>query len=276
MTASKSRESRLPRTVLVVNDANYLDIASDPKEVALLAQRDAMIVPYGANPEFFSEQVHRVRELLDEAGQLTPGTLLIKSPYDTTTYSHADAAIEEFTNTKYNAIGRIAGLLGATRVEFIDATVERTNRTWTAALSAPIKMMRGEAKFKREVEQRVRRRMAGTMTFAGGSADISGARAYMEHKQLSFDTQLNDLVELRSGRSVVESYEMTFSGVKEADANFSAALDLAGAGPIKDLKIGASFVQTVSSASEIEIEMRITFPSAAPTADTPPNEAAAG
>lgn len=261
MTAAPPQDSRLPRTVLVVNDADYLNLASNPKEVALLGQRDALIVPYAANPEFFPQQVRRVRELLDEAGQLAPGALLIKSPYDSTTFSYADAAIEDFTNAKYNAVGRIAGLLGATRVSFVNATVERTDRSWSASLGAPAKFFTGEAKAKREVTQRIKKRITGEMTFAGGTADVVEARAFMQLTQLSSDPQLNSLVELRSGASPVESYKMTFSGAKEADANFSAALNLAGAGAIKNLKIGASFVQTVSTAREVEIELSITFPS---------------
>lgn len=264
MTARDSREPRLPRTVLVVNDADYLDIASDPNDVTLLGQRDALIVPYAANPQFFAREVNRVRDLLDDAGQLAPGTLLIKSPYDSTSYSFADAAIEDFTRAKYDAIGLTAGLLGATRVEFIDVTVERTDHSWVASLGAPIKYFAAEAKAKREVKERVKRRIAGTLEFAGGNPDISGARAYLKRRQLSSDPQLNELIDLRSSSNVTR-YEVAFSGAREAEANLSAALDLAGAGPVKGLKIGASFVRSVSSASEIEIELRITFPSETPS-----------
>lgn len=249
----------LPRSIFIADDLTYWKIAGDPSNVDLLADRDAMIVSYLAEPEVNEVEVTSVRALIDAAGQLSRGALLVRNPYADNSYALADHAIAEFTGAKYRALARVAGLLGATRVDVREVKVEHSKLTWAAGIRAALKGGQGDAEATREVKKKVENSLKGQFTYDGGPTDVVAAQEFLGRRKLTADQQLMDLVELRSGKNTIRRYHMTIDGVREADANFKAAVNLANAGPVKLLGVGAAFSQTVSTLSRIEIEIEITF-----------------
>ena len=251
--------SPLPRSVLVVDDRTYWRIAADASSVDLLADAEAMIVPYSATPEVNSGEVARVRDLVQASGQLSTGALLIKNPYDDSGYELADFAIEAFASAKYHALANVARLLGATSVAFLEARVEQANSKWVADIKAAVKLGSGDAEASREVKKKVEDSLEGRIEFPGGDPDIDAAVAYLGRRRLASDQQLASLVDMRSGDNSMNSYKMLINGAKEADANFRSAVNLANSGPVKMLGVGASFTRTVRMVSRIEIKIEITF-----------------
>lgn len=251
--------ARLPRSVLVVPDHVYQQLASGADSVDLLQRTDAMVVPHSARPAFLEKEIVQVRRHLDQAGQLLEGLILIKNPFDDDTYEHADRAIAAFAADKYHVMAKVAGLLGAIDVKFEDARIETEASSWAADLATRVKLGKGSASAKREVEKQVTSRIDAHMSFPGGQPSPDAAREYLRDRNLSRDSHLRRLIELREGPHAVLGYEMTVNGLSESESNLRCALDLANVGPVKLLEIGATFARTAKDVKQVNITTRITF-----------------
>lgn|GEM_PF-2494561 len=250
-----------PRSVVVVSDDDYRRMAGSPQAVDLLKNQVALVVPLSAEPEYNGELVEGVRELLVDSDQLVPGALLIKSPFGRMSFEHADVAIEAFASAKYLAVANVARLLGAREVHFMEAKVEVESDSWAADLTAKLPAFGGKAEARRELKKKVDARMTGRMVFPGSSPSLSEATEYLNIQNLAHDDQLQKLVAMRTGENPVEEYSMRMSGTREAEANFTSAISIANAGPMKALNVGAKFVRTAQLVRNVEIVIDIKFPS---------------
>lgn len=249
----------LPRTVLVADDDLYLQLENDPRSVPLLEDLDAMIVPYRQAAGVNSRQVSAIRDVLLASGQLTRDALLVRSPYEASSYEPAESAPEVFASTKYHAVAVVAGLLGATTMQIVEATVDRTTGRWGSDLSLKLPLFGGGAKASREVTKRLEKRLEAKTTYVGSDPDPDAALAYLSTRNLLTDPQLRGLVELRSGKNLAAKYTLTFNGTRESATNLKAALDLASSVPLKRANVGATFTRTFESISTIAITTEITF-----------------
>lgn len=254
------RDLQMPKSVLVASDSLYSELAGGANSVHLLQKLDAMVVPYSTTPYFNELRVIQVRDHLDQCGQLIEGSLLIKNPYDPDTFELAENAIAAFAADKYLAMAKVAGLLGAVEVTFGEARIESEQTEWAAGLKARFKIGNGEASVKREVQRQVTSRIDAHLTYPGGRPSPEQARGYLARRNLSRDTQLEALVELRSGPNAVISFDMKMNGTRESESNLRCALDLANAGPVKLLQIGATFTKTAKLVKDVEITTQIRFP----------------
>ncbi|WP_166867143.1 hypothetical protein [Salinibacterium sp. ZJ70] len=255
----------LPRSILVVEDVTYHEIARDPATVQLLEDVEAMVIPFAAEPELNTQAVLATRTLLREAGQLARGALLVRNPYQERAFEYADTAIESFASEKYLALANVARLLGATRVTYGEVRVEATDSTWIAGAKAKVAIGKLDNETRRRVEKKVERAIKGEHVFAGGAPDTDAALEYIRRRRLVTDQRLNLLVEMRSGHNLIHRFQMITNGLKESNTNFRAALELANAGPAKAIGAGGSFSHTASRLSSIEITIDIEFGEAAAT-----------
>lgn len=259
MTEGLSESPVRPRTVLVADDQLYFRIAQDPQNVHLLDDTSAMIVPFRGRPEVNEAQVQAIRTLLENAGRLVPRALLILNPYDADSYEIADDAIEAFSVAKYHAFANVSRLLGAKEVRFLDARIESERADWQAKVAALLPVGGGEAEASRDIVKRIEERLSGRLQFMGGAPEPDAASEYLRRSHLSHDPVLRSLVDMRTGGNLITSYEFTLSGTRESTANLSSALQIASAGPVKALEIGAKFSTTAQSVRDIEIKTEITF-----------------
>src|SRR5690606_32223122 len=204
-------------------------------------------------------QVASIRDVLSAAGQLIPGALLIKNPYQTASYEFADFAIETFASAKYHALAEVARLLGAKTIHFVHAKVDHDVARWGGGATAQIPAAGGEAEVSNEVTKKLEERLEGEMMFTGSDAAPEDALACLRERNLTNDPQLQGLVEMRTGANPILQYKMTLSGTRESAANLTSALKIANAGPVKAVNIGTSFSRTANSISSIEITTKITF-----------------
>lgn len=252
---------KIPRSVLVASDTLYLRLVGDPSSIHLLQKVDAMVVPYSLSPQFHDRAVVLMREHLDRSGQLSEGSILVKNPYDADSFELAENAIGAFAAEKYRALAKVAALLGAVDVSFREARVESQQSNWSANVRARFKVADGSADAKRQVKKQVTSRIDAHLTFPGGSPSPEAALDYLERRNISHDRDLAALIELRSGPYPVLSYEMKLNGTRESESNLQCALDLANAGPVKVLKVGATFARTAKFVKDVEISTKIRFPS---------------
>lgn len=248
-----------PRSVLVVDDRMYRELAQSPDSVELLEDLDAMVIPFSGAPEVHEAEVSAMRALLLDAGQLVPKALLVKNPYETESYEFAQHAIETFASAKYHHLANAARLLGAREIHFLEARAERDAASWSGAANVKVPAGGGSADISSEVSKKVEERLEGRMAFPGGAADAEAALAYLRRRRLSNDQQLMSLVEMRMGENPISDYKMTLSGTRESAANIHSALAIANAGPVKVADIGASFRATAETVNRIEITTEITF-----------------
>lgn len=253
-------EEKMPRSVLVASDALYFKFAGDPEAIHLLEGTDAMVVPYSTSPHFNDQEVLRVREHLSRTGQLAAGSLLIKSPYDSESFEVSENAIATFAVEKYRAMAKVAALLGASEIKFEQARIETANSKWSANLNTRFKVGGGKAEAKRDVRKHLTSRLDSHLKFRGGSPSPDEARAHLVQRNIFHDRELAALIDLRTDPNRVEHYQMTISGSLESESNLQCALDLANAGPVKLLQIGATFARTVNVVMNIEISTTIEFP----------------
>jgi len=253
-----SEVTPLPRSVLVVDDHLYREISDSPDSVDLLDDLDAMVIPYSARAEVNGVEVASIRRLLLDAGQLAPGSLLVKNPYTPDTYEPAELALEAFALAKYHALANVAKHLGATKVSFIDAQVENAESSWNAGAKAKTPAAKADIQVSREVKQKIAKKLHGEMTFDGAAPDIDSALESLRIRNLMSDQQLRYLIELRTGANPIASYKMTLSGTRESSANLRSALSLAVSVP-KSGDGSASFTKVVNTISDIDITTEITF-----------------
>lgn len=249
----------LPRSVLIASDGDYSDLAQDPESVLLLDDVDAMVIPYSTNALSNVAETAMIRDVLQAAGQLVPGDLLIKNPYETARYELAEHAIDTFASAKYHVLANVARVLGAREVRFIEAKVDIGTRKWDAdaKVKAPVAVV--DANISNEVTDKLKQRLEGLMTFPGGTPAPEDALDYLRRRNLSNDQQLRDLIEMRTGVNPISSYKMTFSGTRESAANLKSALKIANSTPVKAVSIGPAFSRSAESISDIELTTEITF-----------------
>jgi hypothetical protein len=253
-------DMKMPRSVLVAPDDLYIRLAGDPNSVGLLRDLNAMVVPYTLKPQLNEQQVLAVRERLAAAGQLSRGALLIKNPYDSSTYVLAERAIETFARAKYDAIANVARLLGAREIHFVEAKIETHTITWVAGIKAKLQGAAADGSTTREVKTRLKTRLEGLITISDPETAPDDAMAYIERCNLSGDLELMTLVRMRKGPGgLLKSRTMKMSGTQESEANIRSALSIANAGPMKAIQIAPSFTATAQSIREIEIITEIKF-----------------
>jgi len=249
----------LPRSVLIVTDQRYLQIAQSPEGVGLLDDPDALVIPYSGRAQVNEALVSAVRDRLRKAGQLVPGSLLIKNPYDAESFEFAENAIEAFASAKYNAMANVARLLGAKEVHFMEAKIETRSQEWQFGLKVRGKLAKGGGHASNEVKDQLKAQLTGQLFFPGSDPDIEEAVAYISRRNLTNDQQVKDLVELRSGSNRITRQLVKISGTRDSESNFRSAANLANAGPVKMLKAGTTFTKTASMIRNIEISTEIVF-----------------
>lgn len=260
MADDSSSSPRRPRSVLVVEDNFYHRLASDPDDISLLEDRDAMIVPYSAKPDFHHSVVNALRDMLLDSGQLIPGALLVKNPYETASYEFAEHAVESFASAKYHALANTARLLGAREVRFLEAKASSTTMRAGGSAKAKVAVVDVNADATQELAKKLGERLEGHLTFPGSDPSTDEATAYLQRRNLANDQQLKDLIEMRTGRNPIQAYQMTLSGTRESTAALKSALKISAAAPIKAvIDIGATFSRTAESMSNIEIVTEIVF-----------------
>ncbi|MEJ1922509.1 hypothetical protein [Microbacterium sp. KHB019] len=206
-------------------------------------------------------QVDAVREVLRAAGQLIPGSLLIKNPYEAEVFEFSEYALESFASAKYHHLATVAKLLGATDVRFEDAKIERQTTSTNGGVKALIPGFGGaDADVSKEVARKLDARLEGHFTFGGDEPDPRAALDFLRLHNLANEQQMRSLVEMRTGSNPVQGYRMTLSGTRESDANLRAALSIAESiSGKKGVSVGATFTREVKSIRSIEITTSIKF-----------------
>lgn len=255
---SPERNVVLPRSALVVGDAEYEDISRTPASVIALQDPEAVVVPYSSAPVANRDIVLAVREILQTAGQLASGTLLILDPYETSSYVSSADALQTFVVAKYHHLAVVASLLGATAMTIDSTEVEKSRTKMRGNLKTGFKLFGGRASGTAEIVKALDEQLQMNTQFAGSPPECDAARDYIREHKLTGDHTFKALVDMRSSQNPVREYTMVLNGTKESQTNIEAAVRIATA-MAASVDVDGEFA--TAAHSTVKIRTTITFES---------------
>lgn len=247
------------RSVLVLEDREYQKISTSPKSVELLADTQALIVPYSMAPDQNRALIEHIRVLLTDGGMLKAGQLLIRNPFEDEAFEPAAGAIESFASAKFGHMAAVAGLLGARRVFFenSEVDVQQSKRATTGKFGWL--GSKGSGNLNAEVEERLKKKIQAEYLFQGSSPSPEEAIDYLRAHRLDRDPELQSLVKLRSGSNLMSAFTMNFNAIRESKSNLDCGADLALKLPSGSGNVGSTFAQQSKAIRNIEITTEIQF-----------------
>lgn len=246
-----AREQR--RVILVLTD-----------EEARAGRRDAGMVDYFDSdeaavvtiPNSLSLNDPLVRQL-SEQNRLHPGHLLIQSPYNPSKYELADSAVTEFAVAKFMLITRVCQLLGASSVKVDNVIAESRTETIESDASGGTILQSGSADIDISLSRKVRERLELQDTFAGGNADVEGARSELARAGLAGDATLESLIDMRASGNTLTKREIKLSLTQELSHNLQVAAKYSG---LKLVRLSTNFKRQVAENVDVILQATITFP----------------
>ncbi len=247
-----------PRVAVVVSDRTYRNIANDERMAYLLETPDSLVVPYSAAPVAQAERVVAVREQLIDRDLMATDQLLVRNPYDPTSYEYADDALETFVKAKYYHLASIAAHLGASSIKFLKVEIQQDKSDAAGDLKANVKVAKADAKFARTIKNRLEGRFDAATDLAGKPVDVEAARAFMLERRLANDPDVLGLIDLCAVGNPVRTHRVKMDGLRESTRSLKAGLELTTNLGIK-LGDGGLFTRAVESISSIEVTTEIVW-----------------
>jgi hypothetical protein len=248
----------LPRSVLVVSDAEYEEISHTPGSVAALQDPESAVIPFSSTPVANRAIVDAVRSILRSTGQLASGTLWILDPYEARSYVNSTDAIQTFVVAKYHHLAVIASLLGATSMKIDSKEVERNRTKMGGNFRLGVKVFGSQGSGTADIEKALDEQLQLETVFAGSLPDREAALEYIREHKLASDHTFTALVDMRNDRNPVREYSLMLNGTKEAQTNIQAALKITVAVP-SAVNFSGDFAMTAHSISDVKIRTTITF-----------------
>lgn len=247
-----------PRVAVVVSDRTYRNIANDERKAYLLETPDSLVVPYSADPVAQAKRVVAVREQLIDRDLMATDQLLVRNPYDPTSYEYADDALETFVKAKYYHLASIAAHLGASSIKFLKVEIEQDKSDTAGDLKANVKVTKADAKFARTIKNRLEGRFEAATDLAGKPVDVEAARAFMLERRLANDPDVLGLIDLCAAGNPVRTHRVKMNGLRESTRSLKAGLELTTNLGMK-LGGGGLFTRAVESISSIEVTTEIVW-----------------
>lgn len=247
-----------PRVAVVVSDSNYRSIANDERRASLLETPDSLVVPYSVDPVAQVERVAAMREQLVARDLMAIDQLLVRNPYDRTSYEYADNALEVFVKAKYYHLASIAAHLGATSIKFLKVEIEQDRSDVAGDLRVRAKVARADAKFASSVKGRLEGRFEAETELAGKRVDVEAARSFMLERNLATDPDVRGLIDLCAVGNRLRMHRVKVNGLRESTRSLQAGLELT-TNLSMDIGGGGQFTRAAESISSIEVTTEISW-----------------
>ena len=197
---------------------------------------------------------------LVEAGLLTPGAVLVLSPFNTGTYALESEAELAFEREKVQLISQLCQLLGATSVTSDTSTlrIDEDVRKATAGLSRKIgRVTPYKAKGAVTISERDERRhnLKVADSYPGGEPDLEAARLFVATHRLG-DPEVLGLVTARAGANALQSRRITVVYEGKQDRNLDIAADVT----IPVGTIAGTFRRNRTTRQRVSLDLAIQFP----------------
>jgi hypothetical protein len=194
------------------------------------------------------------------AGLLTPGAVLVLSPFNTGNYAHEAEAELAFEREKVQLISQLCQLLGATAVTSDTSTLRIEEDVRKASTGVGRKIGRaipykanGQVRISEQDERRHSLRVADR--YPGGPPDVAAARRFVEVHRLG-DPEVLGLVTARSGSNTLKSRRITVVYEGKQDRNLDIAADVG-------IPVGtatAKFTRRHTTRQRVSLDLDIQFP----------------
>lgn len=241
------------RIVFVVDQKTIDSLETDPTARELLLREDAALIHAATDPD----QTDPVTRGLESQGLLTPGAVLVLSPYRDGDYAPLDEAMDRFSLQKWTALSTLCAFLGARSlsVEVIEDTLTSTRVTFGAGGGrGPVKVAgKGDVK---HMEAFVAQ-MNLEDTYSGGECDIQRATDFLTTSGLGADPAIRSLAESRSfPGNTLATRSLTIDLSRESERTIDAALTIKVPAV---LNAQATFQHAKESKAHYRVTMKISF-----------------
>jgi hypothetical protein len=197
---------------------------------------------------------------LVEAGLLTPGAVLVLSPFGTGTYALESEAELAFEREKVQLISQLCQLLGASSVRSDTSTlrIDEDVRKATAGVSKKIGRVtpykaKGAVTISEKDERRHNLKVADR--YPGGAPDLDAARQFVAKHRLG-DPEVLGLVTARAGANTLKSRRITVVYEGKQDRNLDIAADVT----IPAGTLAGTFRRSRTTRQRVSLDLDIQFP----------------
>lgn len=186
-----------------------------------------------------------------------PGVMLIQSPFEPDIYEDAATAPERFALDKYIIFSELCQRLGAKAVVVNHVKVERQQDTLSTKVSGERPIGSIEGNIDRELTRKFSEQMTMTLKFSGSSADIAGAQQLLQSRNLTRDSCMSSLIEMRKeGPNQLMSRKLVINLSSETKKNLSIAARITVPGFVS---LGIDYKTTSSRQLDYVVTLDVQF-----------------
>jgi hypothetical protein len=200
-----------------------------------------------------------VARLIDE-GQLTPGAVLVLSPFNTGNYAPEADAEMVFEREKIQLISRLCQVLGAVQVTSDTTTLTIDQTVTKGALTIGKKVGRltpykGKGELTLDEREEWRQNLKVHDLYPGGPPDLTEARRMVAAHRL-VDPEIYSLVEARDQANQLQSRRITVVYEGKQDRNLDIAADVG----LPAVSGAAKFRRSRTTRKRVSLDLDIRFP----------------
>ncbi len=195
---------------------------------------------------------------LRDRGQLSPGAVLIQSPFSTDEYLPVEHAALSLARLKHMLFSALCRHLGASEVlvNTVEARKRRLSQSGTVTVGGLTH--RGDVSVDQTASDALKSQMHLHDVFDGGGADIPEAERFLRTFHLDHDTELSALVDMRRGSgNPLRERTLSISLSREAESQIQVAARLQIPNGIG---IDANFKRFVDEVYDYTEQVTVKFP----------------
>ena len=247
-------ERRAFRRVVFVVDQKTIDsLETDPTARDLLLREDAAVLLATTDPD----HADPVTRLLEAQGLLSPGSVLVLSPYRDGGYAPIEDAMDRFSLQKWTALSTLCAYLGARSltVQVIEDTESESRATFGVDVGrGPVKVSgKGGVKHLENLAAQ----MDLNDEYLGAAWDLERANEYLATSGLGAEPEVASLVDARSfPGNMLSKRTLRVDLSRESERTIDAALAIKVP---TVLDIGAKFQHVSKNKAHYRVTVEVNF-----------------
>lgn len=248
---NKLPENPAERQIIIVGDDVFLNQAREEEQAWFEKRPEVCIV--NVDDDWGGELFDK----LSRKALWVPGTTLVQDPYETDLYlplkeEEISNSLLESAKKRYRAFEEVVSKLGAVFMKIEEA--QHCNQQGQVSVNGNYKLVDAEVKF--DIARQLQETIQVKSTFKGGKPDVPAAYDILLRYNLTGDSELKSLIELRRGDNPIIAKEVKWSACRELVTSLELGVKLALPGISK----GGNLEANLKIASQSMLTWRVEFP----------------
>jgi hypothetical protein len=252
--------SRGPRIAVVLSEAKIRQCETSETGTALLTRPDVRLVPHqGVDPNDDA-----LTQLLIESDLLQAGLVLLRSPYDHSSYADVEVACTQFALEKCMILSRFCQLLGAVRISVTDETahVGRKQRRLTTkgGMEKGGIGVTGSLGCADDLLETIKQALTLEDVFVGNGADVAGATDFLREVHLLGDPAMRALlIARRPTENPIKTRHLRLDLSRESQHLFEIVAELS-LPEFLGIRADVTLIAVESSSVQASVDLEVQFP----------------